>query len=55
MSERQEEKIIVTDNEIEDTVKNAKDENQRRGLEANKYLLASVIRQQKTLDFLKKL
>lgn len=51
----EEEKITVTDNEIEDTIKNAKDENERRGLEANKYLLASVIRQQKTLDFLKKL
>ena len=51
----EEEKIIATDNEIEDTIKNVKDENERRGLETNKYLLASVIRQQKTLDFLKKL
>ncbi|OGH32424.1 MAG: hypothetical protein A2953_01535 [Candidatus Levybacteria bacterium RIFCSPLOWO2_01_FULL_36_54] len=51
----EEEKITVTDAEIEDTIKNAKDENERKGLEANKYLLASVIRQQKTLDFLKKL
>ena len=51
----EEEKITVTDAEIEDTIKNAKNENERKGLEANKYLLASVIRQQKTLDFLKKL
>src|SRR3989344_147259 len=51
----EEEKITVGDGEIEDAIKNAKDENERKGLEANKYLLASVIRQQKTLDFLKKL
>ncbi len=51
----EEEKIIVGENEIEDAIKNAKDENERKGLEANKYLLASIIRQQKTLDFLKKL
>ena len=51
----QEEKITVDDKEIEDAIKNAKDENERKGLEANKYLLASIIRQQKTLDFLKKL
>lgn len=51
----EEEKITVDEKEIEDAIKNAKDENERKGLEANKYLLASVIRQQKTLDFLKKL
>lgn len=51
----EEEKITVADTEIEDTIKNTKDEKERKGLEANKYLLASVIRQQKTLDFLKKL
>lgn len=51
----EEEKITVGDAEIEDSIKKAKDENERKGLEANKYLLASVIRQQKTLDFLKKL
>ncbi len=51
----EEEKITVSDKEIEDAIKNAKDENERKGLEANRYLLASVIRQQKTLDFLKKL
>lgn len=51
----EEEKIIVEDKEIEDAIKNAKDENERKGLEANRYLLATVIRQQKALDFLKKL
>ena len=51
----EEEKIIVTDTDIDEAIKNAKDENERKGLEGNRYLLASVIRQQKTLDFLKKL
>ena len=51
----EEEKITVEDKEIEDAIKNAKDENEKKGLEANRYLLATVIRQQKTLDFLKKL
>lgn len=51
----EEEKITVDDKEIGDAIGNAKDENERKGLETNKYLLASVIRQQKTLDFLKKL
>jgi len=51
----EEEKIAVTDADIDEAIKNAKDENERKGLEANKYLLASIIRQQKTLDFLKKL
>jgi len=51
----EEERITVGDGEIEDAIRNAKDENERKELEANKYLLASIIRQQKTLDFLKKL
>lgn len=51
----EEEKIIVEDKDIEDAIKNAKDENERKSLEANKYVLASILRQQKTLDFLKNL
>src|SRR3989344_611441 len=51
----EEEKITVSDEEIKEAIENTKDENERKGLEANKYLLASIIRQQKTLDFLKKL
>ena len=48
------EKITVDNSEIEKTIENAKPE-ERAGLTANKYLLASIIRQQKTLDFLRSL
>lgn len=48
------EKITVGEPEIEKTIENAKPE-ERESLSANKYLLASIIRQQKTLDFLKSL
>ena len=51
----EEEKITVTDADIDEAIKNAKDDNERKALETNRYLLAGVIRQQKTLDFLKKL
>lgn len=50
-----EEKIQVSDKEIDYAVKNAKTEEERKNLEANRYLLASVIRQQKTLEFLRSL
>lgn len=48
------EKITVEDAEIQKTIDNAKPE-EKQSLEANKYLLASIIRQQKTLDYLKSL
>lgn len=48
------EKISVDDAEIEKTIANANPE-EKESLRANKYLLASIIRQQKTLDFLKNL
>lgn len=48
------EKIIVDDAEIEKTIENAKPE-EKQSLMQNKYLLASIIKQQKTLDFLKSL
>lgn len=48
------EKITVDEAEIEKTITNAKAEEQQ-SLRANKYLLASIIRQQKTLDFLRSL
>lgn len=48
------EKITVDDAEIEKTIGNAKPE-EKESLRSNKYLLASIIRQQKTLDFLKSL
>lgn len=49
------EKITVSDKEIEEAILKAKDENEKKNLEANRYLLASILRQQKTLDFLKNL
>jgi FKBP-type peptidyl-prolyl cis-trans isomerase (trigger factor) len=48
------EKITVDDAEIQKTIDAAKPE-EREGLNSNKYLLASIIRQQKTLDFLRSL
>ncbi len=51
----EEEKITVSDKEIEEAILKAKDENERKNLEQNKYLLASILRQQKTLDFIKNL
>ncbi len=50
----QDEKITVEEAEIQKTIENAVPE-EKASLEANKYLLASIIRQQKTLDFLKNL
>ncbi|MEK7551149.1 MAG: trigger factor [Patescibacteria group bacterium] len=49
------ENITVEDKEIEDALNTAKTPAERQNLEQNKYLLASIIRQQKTLDFLKNL
>ena len=51
----EEEKITVSDSEINNAIKKAKNDDERKNLEANRYLLASVIRQQKTLEFLKNL
>lgn len=51
----EEEKIEVDEKEIEEAVQKAKDPQEKSYLEQNKYLLASILRQQKTLDFLKNL
>ncbi|MCL5438788.1 MAG: hypothetical protein M1268_02260 [Patescibacteria group bacterium] len=51
----QDEKISVSEKEIDEAIQKAKDENERKNLEANRYLLASILRQQKTLDFLRNL
>jgi FKBP-type peptidyl-prolyl cis-trans isomerase (trigger factor) len=51
----QEEKITVEDKEVIEAIKQAKNDTERQNLENNKYLLASILRQQKTLDFLKNL
>jgi FKBP-type peptidyl-prolyl cis-trans isomerase (trigger factor) len=49
------EKITVGDEELNDAIQKAKDPQERAHMEANKYLLASILRQQKTLDFLQNL
>lgn len=49
------ENITVDDKEIEEAILKAKDDTERKSLEANRYLLAAILRQQKTLDFLKSL
>ncbi len=48
------EKITVDDAQIEKTIENAKPE-EKESLRANRYLLAGILRQQKTLDFLRSL
>lgn len=49
------EKIAVEEKEVEEAIQKAKDPAEQKNLEANKYLLAAILRQQKTLDFLKNL
>ncbi len=49
----EEEKINVTNDDINNAIKEAKTDEERKNLEANKYLLATIIRQRKTLEFLK--
>ncbi len=49
------ENITVEHKDVDEAIAKAKDENEKRSLQANSYLLASILRQQKTLDFLKSL
>jgi FKBP-type peptidyl-prolyl cis-trans isomerase (trigger factor) len=49
------EKISVGEKEIEEAIQKAKDPVEKQNLENNRYLLASILRQQKTVDFLKNL
>ncbi len=51
----EEEKIAVEEKEIDEAILKAKDPEEKKHLESNRYLLASIIRQQKTLDFLRNL
>ena len=44
--------ILVTDDEISEVLKNAKSEDERKALEAQRYMLTTFLRRQKTLDFL---
>ncbi len=46
------EKITVEDKEVEEAIQKAKDPAEKQNLSANKYLLAGILRQQKTLDLL---
>jgi len=48
----EEEKIAVNPQDIEKIISEAKNEEERKVMERQKYLLASLLRQQKTLDFL---
>lgn len=51
----EEENIVIDEKEVEEAIQKAKDESERKNLEANRYLLAGILRQQKTLDFLRNL
>ena len=46
------EKITVENTEVEEAIQKAQNPAEKQNLEANKYLLAGILRQQKTLDFL---
>jgi len=46
------EKIAVDEREIEEAIQKAKDPVEKQQMEANRYLLAGILRQQKTLDLL---
>ncbi len=48
----EQEKIIISDKEIEEAIQKAKSPEEKQNLEQNKYTLAGILRQQKTLDFL---
>lgn len=49
------EKIAVEEKEIDEAIQKAKDPEEQKNLQNNRYLLANILRQQKTLDFLKNL
>ncbi|MBI1919238.1 hypothetical protein HYS29_01480, partial [Candidatus Microgenomates bacterium] len=51
----EEEKITVNEQELDEAIKKAQSEEERKNLTNNRYLLASILRQQKTLDFIKNL
>jgi FKBP-type peptidyl-prolyl cis-trans isomerase (trigger factor) len=51
----EDEKIVVEDKEIDEAITQAKTDAEKQNLQNNRYLLASIIRQQKTLDFLRSL
>lgn len=46
------EKITVEEKEIDEAIQKAKTQDEKTHLESNKYMLAAILRQQKTLDYL---
>ncbi|MCL4354797.1 hypothetical protein M1349_05030 [Patescibacteria group bacterium] len=50
-----EEKITVEEKEIDEAINQAKSDAEKQNLQTNRYLLSSILRQQKTLDFLRNL
>lgn len=49
------EKIQVTQEELDKAISEIKDQNEREAIEKNKYIYATILRKQKTLDFIKSL
>lgn len=49
------ENIIVEEKEIDEAIAQAQSEQERQNLKSNRHLLSNVIKQQKTLDFLRNL
>lgn len=49
------EKITVSESEVEEAITKAPTPQEKENLEKNKYVLAAILRQQKTFDFLKSL
>lgn len=49
------ESILVGDDDIDTVIKTAKTDEERKGLERERYYLASILRRQKTIDFLSSL
>ena len=47
--------ILVSDDDIDTVVKTAKTDEERKSLEGQRYYLASILRRQKTIDFLSSL
>ena len=49
------EKITVEEKDIQEAIQKVKTPDEKKNLENNRYMLANILRQQKTLDFLKSL
>ena len=50
-----EQKLSVSEKEIEEAILKAQSPAEKENLEKNRYLLAAILRQQKTFDYLKAL